>query len=449
MSIWSRLSLVLLAPAVLAGPWLFGAWERWWFWPLAAWLFAAAALFGVALLDAERALTGFSDRLLRRDVSPALMACGAFLVYAVVRMLTSEVYTDAERSLLLFLLPFFTGGIAAYATGPLGRKIAYGLLAVNALALGLYGIVNHQLTGSERVMWMPGYMQYIADNRATGSYYCPNHFAGILELGAALALGLLLDRAARRWARGFGLVLLAVCAWGIVISRSRGGGVALLALLILAPLLGLVQWRPKARWTLRAVMLVLALAAAGVVAWQAAAYRERFRNYPWTDLQKSDRIQMAAGALRAWRTEPAFGIGPGMHQNLWPHFAASADGDREKAIWPKYPNTGYHSYEVHSDWIQLLEEYGVVGVVLLLAALALVLRILWRGLRREEEAWKAAAWGLPANGRFFGVVLAGMLAAAAMILHEVVDFNLQMPSTGWMLGAVLGLAAGEATRSGQ
>ena len=45
--------------------------------------------------------------------------------------------------------------------------------------------------------------------------------------------------------------------------------------------------------------------------------------------------------------------------------------------------------------------------------------------------------------------LPGVLAMAAMILHEAGDFNLQMPATGWMLGAILGLAAGEAARADQ
>lgn len=447
MRFMAKLSLFLLTPALLAGPWLFGAWEPWWFWPLAALFFAAVIVFGVVLMDAESLLTGYSDRLLRRDVAPALLACGTFLVYGTVRMLLTPVYTDAERSLLLFMLPLFAAGITGFTVGSVGRRVLFGLLAFNGLALGLYGIINHQVTGSERVMWMPGYMQYIADDRATGSYYCPNHFAGLLELSAALALGLLLDRGLRAWARLSGGILLAVCLTGVVMSRSRAGGVTLLVLLVAAPLVGMVQWRPRGRRIFQAGLLVLALAAAGSVAWLAHGYRARFQQFPWDDLQKSERVQMVSGALRAWHTAPVFGIGPGMHQNLWPHFAASPDGDREKAIWPSHPNLGWHSYEVHSDWVQLLEEYGGVGLALVLIALFLVMRLLWRGLRREEEVWKATGWDPPERPRFLGVVLAAFLAVLAMTLHELADFNLQMPATGWMLGAILGLAAAEATQA--
>jgi O-antigen ligase len=447
MRIISKVAMTLMAGAVLAGPWLFGAWEGWWFWPFAAVLFLSSAVFGLTLLDAESVVAGFSDRLLRRDMAPVLVACGLFLVYGLVRMLMARVYSDAERSLLLFFLPLLTAAMAAFSAGPAGRRVLFYLLAFNILCLGVYGLVNHWQTGSERVMWMPGYRQYIAENRATGSYYCPNHFAGILELGAALALGLLADRGVKWGGRLFALLLLGVSTAGVLLSQSRAGGLTLLALFLLAPAVGLVQWRPRNRWMLRAAVLLASLGAAAVVAWQAQEYIGRFRQFPWDDIEKSDRVQMVQGALRAWKTAPVFGIGPGMHQNLWPHFAASPDGDRDKGIWPSHPNTGWHSYEVHSDWVQLLEEYGIAGLVLFLIALGLVLRSLWRGLRRDEAAWKESGWARPARARFTGVVAAGLLAAAAMILHEGADFNLQMPATGWVLGAILGLALAETARS--
>ncbi len=449
MRVLSKLALAFMAAALLAGPWLFGAWEPWWFWPLASLLFFGTALFGFTLMRADLVVAGFSEERLRRDVAPTLVACGLFLVYGIVRMFMARVYADAERSLLLFLLPLFIAAMAAFATGPAGRRVLFYLIAANILCLGVYGIVNHALTGSERVMWMPGYMQYIADDRATGSYYCPNHFAGILEIGAALALGLLVDRGARRGARLFALILLAACVGGVLLSKSRAGGVTLLAVILLAPLVGLIQWKPRARWLVRAGTLAAAILAVGLVAWQASSYRTRFSNLPWNNIQKSDRVQMVQGALRAWETAPVLGIGPGMHQNLWPHFAASSDGDREKGLWPTVINNGWHSYEVHSDWVQLLEEYGALGLALFLIALALVLRSLWRGLRREEGDWKAAAWDRPRDLRFAALIVAGWLAAAAMILHEAVDFNLQMPATGWVLGAVVGLALAESVRQDQ
>ena len=98
---------------------------------------------------------------------------------------------------------------------------------------------------------------------------------------------------------------------------------------------------------------------------------------------------MIGGAIRAWQAAPVWGVGAGMHQNIWPHVAASGDGDRGKGIWPTLVNDKFHSYEVHSDWIQLLEEYGLVGLILFLI------------LRIKEIRYKPPRWYSKAIARAF------------------------------------------------
>ena len=134
---------------------------------------------------------------------------------------------------------------------------------------------------------------------------------------------------------------------------------------------------------------------------------------------------MTSAALRGWKLAPVFGVGPGMHQNIWPHIAASADGDRARRIWPRFLNNNFHSYEAHNDWAQLLEEYGAAGLVLfLLGAGATWLRVRRRMLHAEPAA-----------------VAAG-LAGIAMVVHSVGDFNLQIPATVWLLAAMAAVGLG-------
>jgi O-antigen ligase len=171
-------------------------------------------------------------------------------------------------------------------------------------------------------------------------------------------------------------------------------------------------------------------------AFRGGDYVERFKQYPWKRIQASDRYQMAAAALRAWRTvSPVFGIGPGMHQNLWPHFAASPDGDREKGKWPTHPNNTFHSYEVHSDWTQLLEEYGAVGLALFLAAAGGGLAVLLKG--RALALTRMRRCGEPTP--YYWQIQGAIFAAAAMAFHSIGDFNLQMPATVWMLAAIVSM----------
>jgi O-antigen ligase len=158
-------------------------------------------------------------------------------------------------------------------------------------------------------------------------------------------------------------------------------------------------------------------------------------------------LQMAAAALRAWKTAPWFGIGPGMHQNLWPHFAATPDGDRATRRWPTHPNFAYHSYEVHSDWVQLLEEYGAAGFALFLLAAAACFGLLARDLRGQSRQLLENRWRCRGDEPH-PFVLSALLAMVCMGFHSLGDFNLQIPATTWLLAAVLGIAGAHLGEAG-
>ncbi|MEI6217766.1 MAG: hypothetical protein WCP86_02605 [bacterium] len=116
--------------------------------------------------------------------------------------------------------------------------------------------------------------------------------------------------------------------------------------------------------------------------------------------------------------------GPGMHQHLWFHYAASPDGDRTRGIWPTRPNYDTHAHQVHSDWLQLLEEYGIAGMAIFLGWMISMLVLLVRGFRAEVA---------PA------MALGAIVCFASMGLHSLVDFNLQIPATVWLLSAIVAI----------
>ncbi len=81
--------------------------------------------------------------------------------------------------------------------------------------------------------------------------------------------------------------------------------------------------------------------------------------------------------------------------------------------------------EAHSDYLQVLFDLGLVGVVLVGALLVLVFRSAWRG---------AARGGLELG--VFGALL-------ALAVHNLVDFNWQIPANAatWVALAALALNA--------
>lgn len=137
-------------------------------------------------------------------------------------------------------------------------------------------------------------------------------------------------------------------------------------------------------------------------------------------------------ALRAWRSNPVWGIGPGQNQHRSTQFAATDDGVRAEPGRPgslKKPrllNNDYHLYEVHSDWVQLLEEYGIVGFALFFVAFAgiAVLLVLRQGEMADADA-PALDRALP-----LGVLLAGGVVSIQCLL----DFSMQMPCIVWLFG---------------
>ena len=172
----------------------------------------------------------------------------------------------------------------------------------------------------------------------------------------------------------------------------------------------------------------------------SAAQEESVREQVVARLLRTSRGRMFTGAWFAWRTSPWLGIGPGMHRNVWPAFADSGDGDREAGIWPTLVNDTFHSYEVHSDWLELLQEHGLWGLLLFLLGVAGVVSVLLLALQREAQCWsrhELLYLMAPPQGHF--MLLSGLFAIGAMGFHSLGDFNLQMPGTVWILAVLVGL----------
>ena len=104
------------------------------------------------------------------------------------------------------------------------------------------------------------------------------------------------------------------------------------------------------------------------------------------------------------------------------------------------PSMQHDPEHVHSDYLELLAEYGLIGAAALLAVLALHLRAGWRDFVVLRGA---ALWGtgvLPVTGVFLSNAAAiniGALAAlASFVANSVVDFNLHIPVNALLLAWV-------------
>lgn len=153
-----------------------------------------ALSMGVLLLWTARVWLNKSYRLLWAPICWAVLL---FVLYAVARyrMLLSEggiEYLARQELILVLIYGFlFFAILNNLSRHESAQVISMTLVGLGAL-LSLYALYQF-LTKSGWVLWTPQYPIYLG--RASGTYICPNHLAGLLEM--ILPLGLAYTLAGR------------------------------------------------------------------------------------------------------------------------------------------------------------------------------------------------------------------------------------------------------------
>ena len=549
-------AFILLSANIILSPWCYGSWEQWWFWPMMLLLLAAGFCSGVGALaesilpDAlKSSLTGrFRSS---RKIAALGIAAAPFLLYALARsqypsgMNRPLVALHAERSLLLLFSPVLIAFVSFLSLTRRRLRILFAAMLANIAVIAFYGALmrlccaifpypDDPKAGLDLVLWtrLPYYF-----GRAKGTFYCPSHFSAFINFGICILTAIAFlppgkngISLKRRIAAGAAALLL---LFPNSLSQSRGGMISLaLALAIGIPAFAMRGYKRSFR-ILAPLGFIALICAAFFIMLEAtnvgnrlksnSVYRvltdksaaeksetlgKRISNAFWYDF---DRGQYIDSALRAWKSNPIVGIGPGQHAVRWPEFDATrvthdgspierpVDGDLTTMRRPRLTNDSVQLYEVHSDWTQLLEEFGVIGILLFLPLIVLLMISLYGNqtltLRKaeisaakqnsgsdadaenadaegdgddddgeeedeEEIAARRAAtrrtrrrrrhsrnhrvrdtipWrsGESATPFELSFPLAAMLCALVIIIHSLGDFSLQIPSLTWMLSFIL------------
>jgi len=465
-----------LAGAVaLVSPWLFASWEMWWFWSVCTVLCVALAASGAATMLDEAYLRPNHQLDPHHRHVPAravafLASCAPFLVYALARAAHPSgrgspiVAMESERSLLLFFTPLALGLVHLLSSRTVWRARLVRLLMADFVLVCACAVATHFANGDTQILWVAANdFHYVG--RASAPYYCPNHFVDFAGAGMFVFLATALTPRVRLRTLLPALLGAAFCGWAAFLSLSRGGIASIAATLFLGVPLFAFLTRPAWVRALCAA-LVVAVVACGVTlvrttdnalverysgnsVWKAwvssentSEFLDKFKDAFWFGF---DRGQYIGSALRAWKSNPVWGIGPGQHSNRWAQFEASEDGvrptlpDLSDMKLPRQRGYSKHLYEVHSDWTQLLEEYGIVGFALFLVpAICLALTLYHRIRTCSDGDARTIDRALP---------LGTLLVFFMLALHCVFDFSLQLPATVWLfatLASISVLSEGEA-----
>ncbi len=337
---------------------------------------------------------------------PICWAVLAFTVYALARYLTAEIEYVAREEFLRVLVYAI---LFCAVLNNLYRQEYVQLISVTmlflAMAISFYALFQF-VTGSNRV-W-----NFVSPytHRGLGTYICPNHLGGFLEM--LLPLGLAYTTASRlkpvaRVLVGYAsLVILA----GIGVSVSRGSWIStLLVLVVLFVVLALRQ-------THRAPALVLlALLIGGSIALipKSIGFQMRYRElFAQGRLNDDLRFTLWRPAVQVWRENLLFGVGPA-------HFDYAFRRYRPELVQ-------YRPDRIHNDYLNTLADWGIVGAALVTSAWIL----LGRGLMKTWRVARGARNELgESKGRNrFAFMLGASLGLLAILFHSVVDFNMNIPA---------------------
>lgn len=343
----------------------------------------------------------------------------AFLLYANLRGHAAVVEHTATSELLRISL---YGTVCFVVLNNLNRHHSAGWVAGALIAVATFaaGYALYQYFTKTWQIWhlvRPGNYE----GRGSGTYICPNHLAGLLEIALPLALAYLLAGRLSHLARILcGYAVLVMIA-GLVTTESRGGWTA--TALSLVVLLGVLLLQRGRRLPALLVLLVLVVTAVWIVA-EAKTTSERVRRTLNPDQLDDPRFHIWPAAVKIWRDHLWWGAGPGHFDHL---YRLHRDGQVQS-----------RPERVHNDYLDVLANYGLVGAGLVAGAFAVVFAgvfRVWRQVQREGDDFRSQQ----SNRAAF--VLGGSVALLALLLHAVVEFNFHVPANATAAVVLLALLA--------
>jgi O-antigen ligase len=408
-------------------------------------LYAATILFGgvlteyalpwYALVALMAGLWGLKVLLCRPvsvSYSPMHVPVMLFAGYAVWRYVVSPIEYESRLEVfqvVQYILVYFLVACNCYRSRH--RITIVIAMVVLAVAESIYGMWQHR-TPADVVLWLDRGEWY--HGRGSGTFFCPNHLAGLLEMTfVILAARLLVSRGPDVTLQStlviklYVVVAAAFVAMGLLATLSRGGWIATAAAL-LALLVGAEVTRVLSSRTVIVTFVLIILAA--FTAWNFPNIRSRVEQairLQWHYVPGDAPIKVVegfAGRYPIWtgtvkmiRDHPVLGTGPG----TWSWFHLKYREPRLQ-IRPRY---------THQDVLQLASDYGLMGAALVVWALACF----------YHHAWRLARYADSSEQRYFALGAAG--AVTAILVHSFGDFNLHIPANALWIVTLMGLTVAQ------
>ncbi|MGA2019083.1 MAG: O-antigen ligase family protein [Candidatus Sulfotelmatobacter sp.] len=353
-------------------------------------LFLPMAVFGLLIL-VQVVLPGASSY--RHDtISGALLYCA----YAMLCFLSGQTLLRSSQA----------------------RKIAL-VLAGYGLAIAAFSLLQGVAPN--------GKLYWLRTPKMGGSIYGPyvnhNHYAGLMELLVPIPLVLSLSRLVGERERIAAGIASAIMVATVFLSASRGGMIAIFVELVIFAVILLRQKVPfvgrhrRMRFAVNIAAFLIVLVS--LLTWlggkQLVSRVSSISTETHTELSGGMRLSIDRDALRMFRIKPVLGWGLGTFPTVYPQFRSFY--------------TNFFVNEAHNDYLQLLCEMGLLGF----GTMVWFLIVLYRRAIPQVKNWMSDVSG--------AVTLACILGTTGILVHSVLDFNLQIPANAALFYVFCTLAA--------
>lgn len=287
-----------------------------------------------------------------------------------------------------------------------------GAVILGALASILLAAV--QVGSGARASW--AYLYPFTNTGAVGFFANRNHMASLLLAAIPFAAALFAVGQPRRSGRGRGLALSALGGGGFVlllVGLLLNSSLAALGLAV--PVIALAALLVRTGWRWRQILVPSALLAlfASLVALTSTSVRSELVGLSNLGGLYS-REQMWELTLRAIGATFPVGTGIGSFPQAY------ATQEDPTAVTNTYVN------HAHNDYLEIVLETGMLGLLLLLAFLA------WWAVQA------ARVWRSPSSSHF---AKAATIASAAILAHSVFDYPLRTSAIAAVFAACVALMA--------
>jgi O-antigen ligase len=365
-------------------------------------LVAVAALLVVGNVVRKGQLT-----VSRHPIQLPLVLLALYALIQLMRLgrdgsaLTLDPFSTQMTAVNISVLALFFA-ISLLVLNSAGRiRNSVGFLIIFGFVYGFYAILQSVLSPDKIYgIYQPG------SATPFGSFVNRHNFAAIMEMTAAVPLGMLYTGALKNERKMLIAVAAVLMISALLLSGSRGGLVAFIAQLI-ALVLVATKSRGYKQMVLRLGMsaLLVVAAVAGAIFVGGETSLTRIGDSAGSEDVTSSRSHIWAVT---WDV-------------IVEHFPLGAGlGAFGQAYAAKDTSGGYFRVEqAHNDYLQIAADAGIVGIILGLAFLIFFLRAGWRSMSVK-------------NGARRGVAVGAFAGCAAILIHSIFDFVLHIPAVALM-----------------